>query len=755
MSLSGQFLSTNVCKRKIASTPAHNSLILCSSNYSERVCVIKNKIAKAGLMLLTLCLFNIAHAQISQNDRDLSHFQAQIESARASGDMDLADSLASQFLSLATQSNLTQFEADALYQQARNDMERNLYAPSQERLNRAIELYQELDDQKKLGNAYRQLGLTYRYQANYSVALEYIYLSMQIFQQLDDKDAISSAHNSIGVVLEKMGQFEEASQAHQAALELNHELQDQGGIASALFNLGDLRRSMGDNELALKYFQDALKLDIAGGELKNIAYSHHKIGFVHNSMGNTEQARFHIMEALKLFRQIQTPRDTDWALTSLAQLEMDEGNYAEAQSIIEGVINRAIENQYNSLLVDAYKVAAELAFRLEQYNASLELIDVGLEQAKRNKERADEALLEELRVQVHLKNDSIKEAFEALQRQKRIDDEILNAKRLDSIANVQAQSEFVRRAHQIELLEKESALQRATIQQESLTRKLWLVAISAGVILMFMLYGRIVQRKVNLQLGEQVALRTQELELKNHQLQLAYQEMEEISLTDKLTNIHNRRFLDNHIDADLDQCHRVYQDWRKGKTSQPSQSDIVVFMIDMDNFKEVNDRYGHASGDLVLQQLSERMAKVFRHSDYLVRWGGEEFVAVARFIEREDAPLLAQRMLNSVNEMPFELTGGVLSNQTCSIGFACYPPVTKSNHRVEWQRFVSVVDACLYAAKHSGKNSWVGVYSISDSMLLEDADISLNKLINWSVKGLAVLQSSHGDIEKLRRTQIK
>ena len=649
--------------------------------------------------------------------------------------MDEADRLAERFLNLAQRYDHTSLVADALYQQARNAMERNQYPPAQELLGRAIELYQGLGEQQKLAQSYHQLGRTFRYQANYSLALEYIYLSMQSYQQLGDKEAISNAHNSIGVVLEKMGQFEEASQSHQQALELNYELDDRTGIATSLYNLGDIRQKMGDSELALKYFQDALKLDLESGNPKDIAYSHNKIGAMYAAIGDYQQGREHIQTALALFRQIQAPRDTDWALTTLAQLALDEGNLEEAESLITGVIERAMANDYPSLLVEAYQVAAALAYQKQDYAHALTLIDAGLAQAKLNKERADEAILQKLRVQVHLANNSLKEAFEALQKQKRIDDEILNIRRLDSIAKVQAQTEFVRRAHQIELLEKEKALQEAEMTQQALSRNFWMLSIVAGFVLLFMLYGRFLQRRTNRRLGEEVALRTQELEQKNLELGRAYEEMEAISLTDKLTGIHNRRFLENHIDADLQQSHRVYQDWRNAKAPKPVQADIVAFIIDMDDFKQVNDLYGHQAGDRVLSQLAARMAKVFRHSDYLVRWGGEEFVAVARFIERADAAQLAQRMLDAVNQEPFALNDRINVELSCSIGFACYPlaPHTEAQHT--WPCLVGTADACLYAVKTAGKNAWMGVESAQDPDVLKQ-DMTPRRLQALMEQGL-------------------
>lgn len=705
------------------------------------------------LLLILCCIVNASVAQVAFADptieEQIGQLPEQIQTARQQGNLDSADGFAQQLLELSIQLDLPAIQADAYFEQARNAMERNRYPGAQYLLLESIELYQAVGSRNNLAEAYRQLGLTYRYQANYPQALEYIYLAMQINQQLDDKRAISSTYNSIGVVLEKMGQYEEAAQAHHSALEINYELGDDSGVASALYNLGDIRRSMGDAELALGYFKQVLELDLKSGRAKDIAYSNHKIGFVLLTQGKYKQARVHILEALTIFQEIETPRDTDWALTSLAQLEMEEGNLEKAKEMVLGVIERAIDNQYNSLLVDAYLVAAEVTFRLGEADESLKFIEAGLLQAQLNKERHQEAVLERLRVKVLLKQESLQQAFLALQRQKELDDEILNEKRLTSIASVQAQTEFIRRAHQIELLEKESALQQAAIEKETLSRNTWLITVVGISIVLFLLYGRIMQFRHTKKLEQEVDTRTLQLEEANKELVQAYREMEAISLTDKLTGIKNRRFLEKQIGADLEQSQRQYQNWRTGKMGLPKQADIVMFMIDVDNFKDVNDVFGHGAGDRVLIQLTERMAKVFRQSDYLVRWGGEEFVAVARFIDRKDASALAQRMLEAVSEELFELTDRINQELTCSIGYASYPLMLEDNIDKHWHGLISMADACLYAAKYSGKNSWIGAEKLLDKDLELD-DVTPKKLNKWQQQNKIKIVSSIDSNEDIR-----
>lgn len=180
------------------------------------------------------------------------------------------------------------------------------------------------------------------------------------------------------------------------------------------------------------------------------------------------------------------------------------------------------------------------------------------------------------------------------------------------------------------------------------------------------------------------------------ELQEAYARIEEASLTDPLTRLRNRRFLEQTIAADLELA------VRRGV-------DLVFLLLDLDHFKSVNDTYGHAAGDAVLVQIAEVLRSVFRSSDHVVRWGGEEFLVVARFVDRRDAPDLAEKVRAAVAAHPFRLEDGRILQKTCSIGFATYPFAPDRPHAVGWEEIVDLADLGLYAAKRSGRNRWVGI----------------------------------------------
>lgn len=212
----------------------------------------------------------------------------------------------------------------------------------------------------------------------------------------------------------------------------------------------------------------------------------------------------------------------------------------------------------------------------------------------------------------------------------------------------------------------------------------------------------------------QVAATQEQLLDKNLELERAYQALEEVSLTDQLTGLRNRRFFLRNVDADVALSLRGY-DTAKHRAltdcDRLAANDLVFYMVDLDHFKHVNDRYGHAAGDSILVQMQERLREVFRESDYVIRWGGEEFLVLARATHRDDASLLAERMRRAVGERDFVLPDGELLRKTCSIGFACFPFLPAQPRLLSWSQVVELADQGLYIAKRSGRDAWAALHA--------------------------------------------
>lgn len=200
------------------------------------------------------------------------------------------------------------------------------------------------------------------------------------------------------------------------------------------------------------------------------------------------------------------------------------------------------------------------------------------------------------------------------------------------------------------------------------------------------------------------------IEARTRDLVEANAKLQELSLSDPLTGLHNRRFLTQHLEADIALTLRRYEDWLANPSGgMPEDADVLFFLVDLDHFKVVNDRYGHHAGDLMLMEMRERLQEVFRESDFVVRWGGDEFLAVLRAGRRNEAGSIAERIREAIVSRPFAIGGDQTMAASVSIGFAAFPFVPSAPDAVTWLQVVGLADHALYMAKQAGRNTWFGV----------------------------------------------
>ena len=159
------------------------------------------------------------------------------------------------------------------------------------------------------------------------------------------------------------------------------------------------------------------------------------------------------------------------------------------------------------------------------------------------------------------------------------------------------------------------------------------------------------------------------------------QRLEVLTITDPLTQIFNRFKIDGVLEKEI---HR----------SQRYLSQLSIIMIDIDNFKQVNDDFGHTTGDLILSQIAQILQNNIRETDTLGRWGGEEFMIICPENDAKETCLLAEKLRGKIEEQTFPK----IISKTCSFGVAEFNP--HDNH----QSLLKRADKALYAAKNNGKN---------------------------------------------------
>ncbi|GAB4578016.1 MAG: hypothetical protein Fur0022_07480 [Anaerolineales bacterium] len=183
------------------------------------------------------------------------------------------------------------------------------------------------------------------------------------------------------------------------------------------------------------------------------------------------------------------------------------------------------------------------------------------------------------------------------------------------------------------------------------------------------------------------------------------QQLHHLATHDPLTGLPNRSLFFDRLNQALSRARRTHLK-------------VGVLFIDLDGFKEVNDTFGHAMGDQLLQAIAKQLTTCFRKNDTLARVGGDEFIMIFEDIqELEQAIILSERVLSALQE-PFVLRGKAIL-LSGSLGLSLFP-----DDGEEAERLVSRADKAMYAIKHAGKNG-LGVYQ---DLNLEDTGVfSLSK----------------------------
>ncbi|MBU2979586.1 tetratricopeptide repeat-containing diguanylate cyclase [Alteromonas sp. C1M14] len=655
----------------------------------------------------------------AQDAERIESLKTAIVAAREAGKLQQTEQLTEELAVIATNRADPMVTADLQVVRAQNDISRNQYQEAIDKLYAAIPTLKAQHQHSRLANAYTYVGYSYYNLSEYKQALDYYYQAKTLFDLYSDTKGQSMVNSYTGLVLSAIGDYKGAILAYKTALETAIEAGYENETSQAFYSLGGLNAKLGNHRQALEYFSSSLEIDEKQGVVQNIAFNNGLIAESLYHLDELERAKSHATTAIRLFEQTQSVEYACMYKLTLAKVYIASSEYEKAQGIIDQVYKDA-DGHYPALALNTLLVAADLALKVEDYDRAVSLAETGIQQAQNAERMPVEEQFFQIKVAALEHSNRYEKGYRALQTLMEINGKLNDESKLKAISVAQAQTEAIRSKLELELQTKERALQEAELNRQLLLRNVFIVLILLLSILVFFLFRRQLLRKNNQYLSEQVRVQTRELNEKNDQLVQALKLVESDSITDALTGLKNRRYLEKFIDTDILLVDREYADWREGKSPKPLRSDLIVFVLDIDDFKAVNDTYGHHIGDEILAEFAERITQVFRQSDYVVRWGGEEFVAVARFVDRKRASRLAGRIKQALNEAHFAVHEGKLISVTASIGYACYPSMINSEEKGNWETLFAMADACLYLAKEAGKNTWVGLESVNDNRCLND-----------------------------------
>jgi len=232
----------------------------------------------------------------------------------------------------------------------------------------------------------------------------------------------------------------------------------------------------------------------------------------------------------------------------------------------------------------------------------------------------------------------------------------------------------------------------------SFTSLAWLFFMATQTVFMSMRYYAAVQHSerltrelvdMNTELESKVHTRTAELQEKNRQLK-------KLAHIDPLTNIGNRRILEEAAQRELNRLDR-------------SGNCLVIALLDLDHFKKINDSYGHSIGDEVLRELAALLSSNLRNVDVISRWGGEEFCILFPDTDQITSDQVAVRLCELVNKKEFHADERSFFT-SASFGLAC------TYHKRPLEELINEADQALYRAKKNGRNRVVCYWEMTDEV---------------------------------------
>jgi len=501
----------------------------------------------------------------------------------------------------------------------------------------------------------------------------------------------------------------------QEALSLAEAAGDPYRRSSALYQLSVLQLALKNGPAALAASNTAFK----DGEAAKSAYA----------MANARMAESAVMELLG-----RPARELAAMEEALAIARTARSQVAEARALVNLSDIRLRRKQYGEAL-DLARRSLQLAQALDnpslaatsKANTGFSLL--GLGRVAEGKRLTDEALAEYERTGATAEIAELigeygrnleqigdyKGALALYHRERKLNDEIAIQTRQRALLEVQEKYETERRRREIDLLNRENELKTVEIANRVMVQRIWWLL--AGLFAVSFVVVALLYRKLR-QTNELLASKNAELSVQ--------------STRDPLTALYNRRYFQNLIAAE-----EAHPEHRRREDDGMARA---LLLIDIDHFKETNDRYGHALGDAVLVAVADRLRSTLRESDTIVRWGGEEFlVYAATKADRIDD--IAARILRAISAQPITLHDKVIRT-TLSIGYMTMP-LPPSRAPLSWDRAIGLIDMALYMAKVNGRNRAYGIKRLlrDDAEALAAAERDLEHA--WEA-GLVEMQVLYG-----------
>ncbi|PLW83725.1 hypothetical protein CWI75_05115 [Kineobactrum sediminis] len=482
-------------------------------------------------------------------------------------------------------------------------------------------------------------------------------------------------------------------------------------IARILRISGSIEAESGSPANALALFHEAHALLEPTDAIGDLGWTTNAIGMAHNFLGSKERARNYFDRALTLARQaneadleiialgnlavavaaIDGPEagitlheealslaeargaalQAGYQLANICHLQVESGQPQPAAGNCRKALDYLLTTGQPRILAGIFMTLGDLERGRGRLDDALEHYLAALDIASRTVPTVHLELLEKL-ADTHLRLQQPTEAADYLKRLLALREGARQREQDELTEELEARFELRQAEDKIDLLQL-----NALLAQEQLERRNLLLGITAAILLTALIFVILITRAYRAR-----SVLQHELSSRNRELQGAVDTIRELAAKDPLTGLFNRRaFLEisRHARA---RCQR-------------DNLPMSLTMADIDEFKELNDTYGHQIGDEVLTEVAQRIQKTLRNSDIVFRWGGEEFLCLHPATDLETAAKVIERVRQALERKPILTSGGKMT-MTMTFGISAIgEDITAA---------IQGADNAMYEGKRSGRN---------------------------------------------------
>lgn len=548
-------------------------------------------------------------------------------------------------------------------------------------------------------------------------------LVMQFAARSDQYRVRYYAFNTVGRFLNWQGNYKDGLSAFHQALDAVSDSDTIRNKSRQIFiklQIALLNQSLRNFDAGLKIVRDAIPQALAEPELQPMLTDLYITeGALLADLAQHETAGEAYRRAEQWGQKLKDDYAVSTAINNLGDLYLRTGEFEKAMPYFQKayVLAKTLEDQEG--MDTALFNQGAILVRQGQQDAGLQLMEQAVNAAK-GRDAVNEILplLEELADAYQIAKRFENEAA-TLREFNQLNKKLFKIERDKQLTQLQEEFSAKEQAKQIEVLEQQNLVKAAELDKKHLQQKV-LILIALVVLLtsimLFQLYRRV---------------RTTNTKLRVANDKLAYH-----SLHDPLTGLLNRRSLHDHMQRK--------QQLGERRLVQQAEHDGFI-LLDVDFFKHINDRYGHAAGDVVLIEIGKRLNALTRNEDMVLRWGGEEFLIVLRRIDQAALTQFTQRVLDVIGKHPIEFQGQRIAI-TISAGFITLPFADLTEEQFNWEKALQLADMALYLGKVHGRNRGYGVVQLHRpyAEIQHQLETDLSKAIDDGMVEVCLL---HGPVQ--------